>query len=84
MTRTAAAGSSGHAVRDEEVVALSRALAHLNDDQRCAIELHHLQGISITEVAELMGRSRPAIAGLLFRGLNKLREQMVFETETDE
>jgi RNA polymerase sigma-70 factor (ECF subfamily) len=67
---------SGWAVRDEELVLLARALNQLAEDQRRVIELHHLQGLSVTEVADLMGRTRPAIAGLLFRGLSKLRELM--------
>jgi len=67
---------SGRAVRGEEMTLLARALNQLSEDQRRVIELHHLEGISVTEVAELMGRTRPAVAGLLFRGLNKLRELM--------
>ncbi len=70
---------SGRAVRDEEMVRLARALNQLADDQRRVIELHHLQGFSVTEVADLVGRTRPAVAGLLFRGLNRLRELMVEE-----
>ena len=38
------------------------------------VELHHLKGLSLTEAATQMERSRSAVAGLLFRGLNKLRE----------
>lgn len=64
------------AVRSEEAVRLAKALHQLPDDQRRVVELHHLQGISVSEVAELVGRSRPAVAGLLFRGLNRLRELM--------
>jgi RNA polymerase sigma-70 factor (ECF subfamily) len=49
-------------------------MACLPPDQRQVVELHHLKGMSLAEVAALMGRSRPAVAGLLFRGLNKLRD----------
>ena len=38
--------------------------------------LHHLQGCSLREVAEMVGRSEPAVAGLLHRGLKKLRQLM--------
>jgi RNA polymerase sigma-70 factor (ECF subfamily) len=72
---------SGRAVRDEELILLARALNQLAEDQRRVIELHHLQGFSVTEVADLIGRTRPAIAGLLFRGLNRLRELMGGEDE---
>jgi RNA polymerase sigma-70 factor (ECF subfamily) len=36
--------------------------------------LHHLRGYSVAEVGKLMNRSRPAVVGLLFRGLKKLRQ----------
>lgn len=67
---------SGRAVRDEEMVKLAQALNQLTEDQRRVVELHHLQGFSVTDVAELIGRTRPAVAGLLFRGLTRLRELM--------
>ena len=43
-------------------------------DQRQAVELHHLQGSSLAEVAHHLGRSKGAVAQLLFRGLRRLRE----------
>jgi RNA polymerase sigma-70 factor (ECF subfamily) len=49
-------------------------MALLPEDQRRVVELHHLQGLPVAEVAQLIGRTRPAVVGLLFRGLNKLRE----------
>ncbi len=58
----------------EELLRLARALAMLPEDQRLVVELHHLKGLPVLEVAEKMGRSRPAVVGLLFRGLKKLRE----------
>jgi DNA-directed RNA polymerase specialized sigma24 family protein len=36
--------------------------------------LHHLQGQSLSEVAGHFGRSPAAVAGLLHRGLKKLKE----------
>jgi RNA polymerase sigma-70 factor (ECF subfamily) len=65
---------SGRAVNGEELLRLAHAMNRLPDDQRRVVELHHLKGLSVTEVAAQMERTRPAIAGLLFRGLNKLRE----------
>ena len=61
------------AVRGEELVRLAGALGRLPFDQRRVVELHHLKGLTVAEVAEEMGRSRPAVVGLLFRGLNRLR-----------
>jgi len=67
---------SERASRYEELVRLAQAMAHLPEDQRQVIELHHLKGLSVAEVAMLMDRSRPAVVGLLFRGLNRLREML--------
>jgi RNA polymerase sigma-70 factor (ECF subfamily) len=65
---------SERAVRGEDLLRLAHALACLPPDQRQVVEMHHLKGMPLAEVAALLGRSRPAVAGLLFRGLNKLRE----------
>ena len=48
----------------------------LPEDQRRAVELHHLQALPSAEVAELLGRSEASVAGLLRRGLKRLREVM--------
>lgn len=65
---------SQKAMRQEELLRLADALTHLPDDQRQAIELHHLQKCPLAEVARQMKRSKGAVAALLFRGLKKLRE----------
>ncbi|MDY3562838.1 sigma-70 family RNA polymerase sigma factor [Gemmata sp. JC673] len=65
---------SQRASRHEQLVRLAGALARLPADQREAVELHHLGGYKIAEVGELMGRSRAAAMGLVFRGLERLRE----------
>jgi RNA polymerase sigma-70 factor (ECF subfamily) len=65
---------SQQAVRNEEPLALADALAQLPEDQRTAIECHHLKGQSLIEVAQQLDRSKGAVAALLFRGLKKLRE----------
>ena len=65
---------SERAARGEDFLRLARALARLPDDQRRAVELHHLKGLTVAEVAAEIGRTRPAVVGLLFRGLKRLRE----------
>jgi RNA polymerase sigma-70 factor (ECF subfamily) len=65
---------SERAARCEEVLLLAGALARLPEDQRRVVELHHLKGLPIADVAGQMGRTGPAVVGLLFRGLKKLRE----------
>lgn len=65
---------SERVVKVEEVLRLARALALLPEDQRRVVELHHLKGQTVAEVAVEMDKTRPAIVGLLFRGLKRLRE----------
>jgi RNA polymerase sigma-70 factor (ECF subfamily) len=68
------ASPSECAVRREQVVLLADALAQLPEDQRTALELHHLQGLSVPEVGRQMGRSLLSVTGLIYRGMNGLRE----------
>jgi RNA polymerase sigma-70 factor (ECF subfamily) len=48
----------------------------LPDDQRQAVELHHLHGLPIEALAAAMARSESAVGGLLRRGVKRLRELM--------
>jgi RNA polymerase sigma-70 factor (ECF subfamily) len=66
--------------RAEQTLHLARALQELPEAQRQAVELHHLQGLSLVEVAEALGSTKPAVAGLLHRGLKRLRELLAEET----
>jgi RNA polymerase sigma-70 factor (ECF subfamily) len=61
------------AIHKEQLARLAAALLRLPNDQRQAVELHHLQGMSLADAGERLGRSREAVAGLVFRGLKKLR-----------
>jgi RNA polymerase sigma-70 factor, ECF subfamily len=74
----AATGSSPseHAVRHEQLLQLSEALAQLPEDQQRAVELKHLQGFTVEAISQDMGRSKTAIGGLLRRGMKRLRELM--------
>jgi RNA polymerase sigma-70 factor (ECF subfamily) len=72
---------SQHAQRAEELARLAAALARLPDDQRTAIELHHLQGLPLADVAAQLDRGKGATAALLYRGLKKLR-QLLAEGDT--
>jgi RNA polymerase sigma-70 factor (ECF subfamily) len=67
---------SGRVERQERLLRLADALAALPHDQRRAVELKHLQGLALFEVARQMGRTVPAVAGLLQRGLRALRENL--------
>jgi RNA polymerase sigma-70 factor (ECF subfamily) len=65
---------SEHVARQERLLRLAHALAQLPDDQRLAVELKHLHGLSVEQAAAEMGKSKAAVVGLLFRGVKKLRQ----------
>lgn len=56
--------------------ALNVALAGLSEEYRTVIQLRHLQGLSIEQVATEMKRSADVIRGLLYRARKKLREAL--------
>ncbi len=60
----------------ETAVAVQIALSSLPDAHRTAITLYHIDGKSRKEVAQAMERSIPAVHGLLFRGMQKLRDEL--------
>ncbi|HEX3150622.1 MAG TPA: sigma-70 family RNA polymerase sigma factor [Gemmataceae bacterium] len=72
----AASGASPSAAADahEQGLRLAAALAELPDAQREALVLQHWHGQTLAQIGDLMGRSPEAVAGLLKRGLKRLRE----------
>jgi RNA polymerase sigma-70 factor (ECF subfamily) len=52
------------------------ALATLPESQRRAIEMHHLEGLPLAEIARQLGSTNAAVAGLLHRGIKALRRQL--------
>lgn len=64
------------AIRQETLVRLAERLQALPPAEREAIVLHHLQERPLREVAERLGRSTAAVAGLLHRGLRRLRADL--------
>jgi len=65
---------SESAQRQEQLLRVARALGQLPEDQRTAIELHHLRDQAVADIAHALGRTEASIAGLLRRGLKRLRE----------
>jgi RNA polymerase sigma-70 factor (ECF subfamily) len=70
---------SAQAQKREMLVHLAEQLAKLPDDERTALELRHLTEppVPLKEIAALLGRpGAKAVAGLLHRGLARLRKLM--------
>ena len=64
---------SQKAERHERAVCLAEALESLPESQREAVELHYWQGWTLAQIGEHLGRSKPAVAGLLHRGVRRLK-----------
>jgi len=65
-----------YVLRRERELLIAEALAALPDDQAMAVSLRHLSGCSVGEIADAMDRTPAAVAGLLRRGLENLRERL--------
>lgn len=63
-------------IRQEQMLRIAGALASLSGNQRRVIELHHLQGWALAEIARELDTSKAAVAGLLHRGLKALRAEL--------
>ncbi len=62
--------------RREKEIELAEAVARLSDDDREVILLRNLQRLPFREVAQRMGRSRPAVQMLWMRALRKLQRML--------
>jgi RNA polymerase sigma-70 factor (ECF subfamily) len=67
---------SQNAALGENVLHVAEAVQRLPESQREAIQLHYLEGMKLSEVAEQMQKSSGAVAGLLHRGMKTLRDQL--------
>src|SRR5262249_57318434 len=67
---------SEKAIRGEEELRLAEALATLPADQREAVRLRHLEGWALADIAQHLGRSPAATAGLIKRGRPALRPRL--------
>jgi RNA polymerase sigma-70 factor (ECF subfamily) len=65
---------SQRAERNEQLLRVADALEQLPDEHREAVELRYWQGWTLAEIAAHQQRSVPSVAGLVHRGLAKLRE----------
>ncbi len=70
---------SGRAERNEELLRMVEALAQLPDLMREVVVLKHCQGLTLQQIGDRIGRSVPAVASLLRRGLEALRNDLKTE-----
>jgi RNA polymerase sigma-70 factor (ECF subfamily) len=63
-------------IRQEDTLRMIEALAALPENQRRAIELHHLEELPLAEIARRLGLTKAAVAGLLHRGLKAMRARL--------
>jgi len=73
---------SQRVMRDEAAVYLANCLEDLPDTQREALRLRYVEGYSLKQMADAMRKSEMAVAGLLKRGLQTLRERMVSDSSS--
>jgi RNA polymerase sigma-70 factor, ECF subfamily len=66
------------AMRDEELLRLANALISLPEAMREVVVLKHLRGWTLRDIAGHFGRTIPATASWLRRGLEELRHRLVF------
>jgi RNA polymerase sigma-70 factor (ECF subfamily) len=74
---------SEQVMRDEQMGRLADALGQLLEDERAAVELKHLHGCSVEFISRHLGRSKTAVAGLLKRGMHKLRRLLQDEGQPE-
>lgn len=67
-------------IKAEAALNLARCLEGLPDDQRCAVVMRHLEGRSLEEIAKSMDKTLAAVAGLIRRGVRRLREELADST----
>ena len=67
---------SRKAERNEELLRLVDALAELPETMREVVVLKHCQNWTLQQIADRIGRTVPAVASLLRRGLEELRHHL--------
>jgi RNA polymerase sigma-70 factor (ECF subfamily) len=64
------------AMQNEQLLQLARELAWLPDEQRAVLEMKFLQCLTVAEIADVTGRSKASVVGLVYRGMKALRARM--------
>jgi RNA polymerase sigma-70 factor (ECF subfamily) len=67
---------SEHVAHQQQDLRLAEAIERLPEDQREALVLQRWHHWSLAQIAQHLGRSQPAVAGLLNRALKQLKEEL--------
>ncbi len=67
--------------RDERANALAQAMLKLTTEQRQAIILKYWHDATLAEIGEELNKSTEAVAGLIFRGMQKLKSEFSNQPE---
>lgn len=67
---------SRRAMRGEEAVRLSEALAKLPEDEQQALRLRYLEGRTLGEVCQDMGLTKDALVWLMKRAMKKVKDEL--------
>ena len=67
---------SERAERNDQLLRIAAALESLPDEQREAVELHYYHGWTLAQIAQHLNRTPPSVAGLVHRGVLRLRDKM--------
>jgi RNA polymerase sigma-70 factor (ECF subfamily) len=67
---------SHHAMRREQAVVLANALRRLPEHYQDVIILHHLEGLTLSEVGHRLGRTEDSVSKLWARALIQIRRQL--------
>jgi RNA polymerase sigma-70 factor (ECF subfamily) len=74
---------SQRAMRDEVAAELAASLMKLPDTQKEALRLRYLEGWSLKKISDHLQKSEMAVAGLLKRGLQGLRQELIDEENSE-
>lgn len=74
-TPTTSAMADRAVIRSEDAEWLIKQIDALPPDQAFAVRMRHFEGEELAHIAMIMGRTKVSVAGLIKRGLERLRQQ---------
>src|SRR5262249_32343139 len=74
--RDAADGPEAKVLREEQLDQIARALNELPEAQRIAFESLYIHGYTLAQISQDMGRTKKAVAALIARAVQALRQRM--------